>query len=154
MSVPETSGASVYSRSDPTCCASMYAAVPGRVLLSTIFLLSGFGKVTTFGGTVAYAASAGVPAPKLMIAIAAAAELIGGLSLLLGAFARIGAGGLFLFLIPTTIVFHNFWAAPDAQAHLQQFVHFLKNLAIMGGLLMVVAAGPGPLSVDAARRRR
>jgi putative oxidoreductase len=93
------------------------------------------------------------PAPKATLALAIFAELAGGLSLLLGFLTRIGAVGLFIFLIPTTLLFHNFWAAPEAQ-HQEQMVNFLKNLAVMGGLLMVVAYGAGPLSIDSAMRKR
>jgi len=126
-------------------------AVPGRVLMSIIFLLSGFGKIANFSYMAGYMESKGAPAPKVLLAIAAAAELVGGLSLLLGLWSRVGALGLFVFLIPTTLMFHNFWAAPAADQMNQQ-IHFLKNVAIMGGLLMIAAYGPGSFSIDSARR--
>ena len=72
----------------------------------------------------------------------------GGLALLLGFHTRAAALLLFLYLIPTTLVFHNFWAYPPEQQQLQMIM-FLKNLAIMGGLGMLVSFGPGPLSLDA-----
>jgi putative oxidoreductase len=115
-------------------------------------LLSGFGKVANFSYMAGVMESKGAPAPKVLLAIAACAELIGGLSLLLGLWSRVGALGLFVFLIPTTLMFHNFWAVAGME-HMNQQAHFLKNLAIMGGLLMVGAYGPGPLSIDHARRR-
>jgi putative oxidoreductase len=128
--------------------APAYAATAGRVLMSVIFLLSGFGKLMHLSGM-----AAAVHLPPAVLALAAAVELGGGLSLLLGLWPRIGALGLFLFLIPTTLMFHNFWAAaPDHQQ--DQMVHFLKNLAVMGGLLMIVAFGPGPLSITPVRRVR
>jgi len=133
-------------------CPSAYFAIPGRVLMSSIFLLSGFMKVVGFSGMAGYMASKGMPAPKLMLALAAAAEIVGGLALFLGFLTRLGAFGLFVYLIPTTLIFHNFWAISDSMAHQDQLAHFLKNIAIMGGLLMVAGFGAGPLSVDAARR--
>ena len=151
MSVAPTNTALDYGRGRPDT-AWPFLAVPGRVLMSVIFLLSGFGKLTHFSMYAGFMASK-MPAPKVMLALAAFAELAGGLSLLLGLWSRIGALGLFVFLIPTTLTFHNFWAADSAQ-YQEQFIHFLKNVAIMGGLLMVAAHGAGPLSIDAAGRRR
>jgi putative oxidoreductase len=130
-----------------------YLLAPGRALMSIVFLMSGFGKIVGFSTMVGYASAKGLPAPKVMIALAAAAELAGGLSLLLGFLTRAGAFGLFLFLIPTTLVFHNFWVETDPMMHQMQMVNFLKNLAIMGGLLAIAAQGAGPLSIDAMRRR-
>lgn len=131
-----------------------WAAVPARLLMSVIFLFSGFGKVVAFSTMVGYLSSKGMPAPKAMVALAAFAELAGGLSLLLGLWTRIGALGLIVFMIPTSLIFHNFWAVPDPMQHQDQMAHFLKNVAIIGGLLMVVAHGAGPLSIDCAMRSK
>jgi putative oxidoreductase len=125
-----------------------YAAVLGRVLMSVIFLLSGAMKIMHLSGMAAM-----LHMSPAVLGLAGAAELAGGLSLLLGLWSRVGALGLFIFLIPTTLMFHNFWAAaPDHQQ--EQMAHFLKNLAIMGGLLMIAAYGPGPLSITPVRRTR
>ena len=123
------------------------AALVGRILLAVLFIKSGFGKIGGFEGTAAYIASKGLPLPQLGAAIAIAVELVGGLLLLVGFKARWAALAMFVFLIPTTFVFHAFWAGPPDQMAGQQ-IHFLKNLAIMGGMLMVWAFGPGRLSVD------
>lgn len=122
----------------------------GRILLATIFILAGFGKITGWEGTAGYMASRGMPAIPFFLTLAIIFELLGGLSLLLGFKTKIGALALFLFLVPTTLVFHNFWTYPEAQQQIQMIM-FLKNLAIMGGLLMLAAAGPGPLSLDGRR---
>jgi putative oxidoreductase len=74
-------------------------------------------------------------------------ELGGGLSVLSGFKARWGALALIVFLIPATLIFHGFWTYEGAEVRMQQ-IHFLKNLAILGGLLAVVGNGAGPLSVD------
>lgn len=141
---PPTSTPSIARGAEPP---GSYAVVLGRVLMSIIFLLSGSMKVMHLSSM-----ASAVHLSPAVLGIAAAAELAGGLSLLLGLWSRLGALGLFIFLIPTTLMFHNFWAAPPADQQMQM-VNFLKNLAIMGGLLMIVAHGPGPLSITPVRRR-
>jgi len=92
-------------------------------------------------------ADKGMPAVPVFLVGAILCEIGGGLSLLLGCKARLGALLLFLFLIPTTLVFHNFWDYQGAEQKMQM-INFMKNLAIMGGLALVVGFGPGPISVD------
>jgi len=127
-----------------------FGPVVGRILIALIFLLSGFGKLTGFAGTAGYMASK-MPMSgtliDLLLVITIIVELGGGIALVLGFKARLAALMLFLWLIPVTLIFHDFWAAPADQAMVQQIM-FLKNLAIMGGMLMILANGPGPLSVD------
>lgn len=127
-----------------------YGPLGGRILLAAIFLVSGFGKVTGFEGTVGYIASKGLPLPQVAAAAAACVELGGGTLLVLGWQTRWAATVLFLFLIPTTLIFHNFWGADAAQVQ-NQTIHFMKNLCIMGGMLYVMAFGAGPLSVDSRK---
>lgn len=126
--------------------AARFAPLAGRGLLSAIFLLSALGKVGDWNGTAGYMASKGMPFVPLFLAGAIAVELLGGLSVLLGYKARIGALALFAFLIPTTLIFHNFWAFDGMQRHLEM-IGFLKNVSIMGGLLTVAAQGSGALSI-------
>lgn len=123
------------------------AALVARILLSVMFIYSGFGKIGGFDGLVGYIASKGMPLPQLMAIGAILVELGGGLLLLVGFKARWAALAFFLFLIPTTVIFHNFWSAPPEQVMAQQ-TNFLKNVTIMGGMLMVWAFGPGRLSLD------
>lgn len=124
-----------------------YAALFGRALLALIFIVSGWGKITGFAGTAGYIASKGLPLPEVMAAGAIAVELLGGLALLAGFKARWAALALFLFLIPTTLIFHNPVGLTGQEAQ-GQMIHLMKNLAIMGGMLMVFAFGPGRYSVD------
>ncbi len=124
---------------------SKWAQLLGRVALGAIFVISALGKLAGWSGTVAYASSKGVP--QLLLAIATALELLGGISLMLGFKARWGALALIIFLVPVTIVFHNPWASPPDQQQLQ-LVHFLKNLSICGGLLIVFGRGAGAFSID------
>lgn len=129
------------------------APIPGRLLLSFIFLMSGYGKIVGWSGTAGYMAKAGMPAVPLFLVLAIVFELGGSLMLLLGFRARFGALMLILFLIPTTLIFHHFWSFPPAEKQMQT-INFMKNLAIMGGLLMVIAHGSGPMSLDRLLGRR
>lgn len=128
-----------------------YGPLAGRILIAAIFIVSGYGKIDGFEKTVAQLAGKGMPLPELAAAGAIAVELIGGILVVIGWHARWAAAALFLFMIPTTLLFHNFWAFEPAQQAAQR-IHFMKNLAIMGGILYVLAFGAGPLSVDQRRR--
>jgi putative oxidoreductase len=116
-----------------------------RLGLGAIFFVSGLGKLTSWAGTAAYAGAKGVP--ELLLAGAVALEIAGGLSLLAGAKTRWGVAALLVFLVPATLLFHGFWAYAGGEAHLQS-IQFLKNVSIGGGLLALLGAGPGALSVD------
>ena len=125
------------------------AALAGRILLAVIFLLSGFGKIGGFEGTVGYIASKGLPMAQLVAIGTIVVELGGGILLAVGYKARWAALALAIFALLAAIIFHYFWAAEAAQKMNQQ-INFLKNLAITGGMLMVFAFGPGRYSVDKA----
>jgi putative oxidoreductase len=131
---------------DRNTCQSL-TALSGRILLSAIFLFSGFGKIADWSGTADTMARHGMPLVPLFLAGAIAFEILGGLSLLLGFYGRIGAVALIVYLIPTTLIFHNFWAVDAAQQQ-NQMIHFMKNVAIMGGLFMVAALGTDGFSLD------
>jgi len=122
----------------------------GRILLGLIFVLSGFAKIAGFDGTAGYIASKGLPLPQLLAALTIVVELGGGLALMAGLYTRQAVVALAGFSLLTAIVFHNFWAAPQAEQLMQQ-INFMKNLAIAGGMLVVAAFGPGRLSLDARR---
>ena len=124
-----------------------YGPLGGRILLALIFLMSGYGKVTGFEGTVGYIASKGLPLPQVAAAAAAIVELVSSILLIVGWQTRWAAAGLLLFTIPATLIFHNFWAVDAAQVQ-NQTIHFMKNLSMMGGMLYVMAFGAGPLSLD------
>ena len=124
----------------------------GRVLVALMFVPAGISKIGGFAGTAGYIASQGVPLPEVCAALAVAAELGLGLLLLVGFQARWAALGLAIFTAVITPIFHNFWAAPEAQVMLQQQA-FFKNYAIVGGLLVLAAFGPGGFSLDGRRER-
>jgi len=127
-----------------------YGPPAGRILLALIFVISGYTKLVGFDGTVGYIASKGLPLPQLAAAAAIAIELIGGILLVIGWQTRWAATAIFLFLIPTTLIFHPFWAV--AAGKQMEMIQFMKNLCIMGGMLYVMAFGAGPLSVDNRKR--
>ena len=104
-----------------------------------------------FAGTVGYIGSKGMPVPELCAAIAIGAELGLGLLLLVGWQARWAALVLAIFTFVITFVFHDFWAMEAAQKMLNQ-QSFFKNIAVAGGLLFIVAFGPGGFSLDGKRR--
>jgi putative oxidoreductase len=116
----------------------------GRFLLSVIFLVSGFGKVTHWSQTAAGMAGAHLPAVQLLLVLSVMVEIVGGLLLLFGIGVRYVAVVMMLWLIPVTLVFHNFWAFRGSTMFEAQVVNFLKNLAIMGGLLVVAAQAQVP----------
>ena len=119
----------------------------GRILISVIFLISGFFKVGGYAQMVGYATAVHLPAPGVAIAAAAAVELACGLAILAGFKTRFAAWLLFLYLIPVTYFFHNFWAVQGQEQQIQM-VNFLKNVAIMGGLLVLSVNGAGAYSAD------
>jgi putative oxidoreductase len=122
----------------------------GRILISPIFILAGISKLMNFSTITGYAADAHVPLPAVALACAAAIQLLGGLAILVGFRAKFASWIVFLFLIPSTLVLHNFWAmaGPERTANIRQFE---TNLAIMGGLLILATFGAGAYSVDSAR---
>jgi putative oxidoreductase len=119
-----------------------WALLVGRVLLAYMFVVSGWGKINNFAGASKYMASKGMPMIEPLLVGAIIIELVGGLMLAIGWKARWAAWAIFLFLIPTTLIFHTAWADGE------QMIQFQKNLAIMGGMLYVAFMGPGKLSLD------
>ncbi len=119
----------------------------GRFFLTAIFIMSGMGKIFDFGGTVAYMESAGMSMAQPLLVGAIVLELVGGLSILLGFKARLGALALIVFLIPASLIFHAFWGVPEAEAKMQMIM-FMKNLSIMGALIFLAVNGSGALSLD------
>ncbi|MCU7370713.1 DoxX family protein [Paucibacter sp. O1-1] len=117
----------------------------GRLLVATIFLVSAFGKLAAPAGTIGYIASVGLPAPTLAFVAALVAELGGGVLLVLGYRTRLVAAALALFSVASALLFHN------ALGDQNQLFHFLKNIAMAGGLLQFVAFGAGSFSVDQRR---
>ena len=136
----------------PSSSTRNLLSLVGRALIALVFIPAGYSKIGGFAGTAGYIASQGLPLPEVAAALAIAVELGLGLMLLVGLKARWAALGIAIFVAVITPIFHNFWASPAAQQMMQQQA-FFKNLAIVGGLLLVVAFGPGGWSVDGDRER-
>jgi uncharacterized membrane protein YphA (DoxX/SURF4 family) len=128
------------------------ATLLGRVLLALIFVASGLVKAFDAARAAESMTTKGLPMASVLLWVAIACELVGALSLVLGFRARAGAALLLIFLVPTTLIYHNFWSLAGGERILQM-LQFLKNAGIMGGLLLVCAYGAGPMSLDARSRR-
>jgi putative oxidoreductase len=119
----------------------------GRVLLSAVFVIAGVRKALAFAATAGYFAKLGFPAPEVMAVLAMIIEIGGSVLLIVGWKSRYAAWLLAAFVLIATFMAHRFWSV-DAAQYANQMNHFLKNLAIIGGLLFVAACGPGSLSVE------
>jgi putative oxidoreductase len=126
---------------------SNLAATAGRIALALIFILSGLGKLAALGATKTYIQSTGLPLPEVALSGAIAIELLGGLALAVGLRTRLAALVLAGFSILTAMVFHTQFADQN------QMIHFLKNVAIAGGLLQVAALGATAFSLDRVMTR-
>jgi len=125
----------------------------GRILISPLFILAGVSKIMNFSVIADYATDSHLPLPKVALVCAAAIQILGGLGILLGFHTKFAAWVVFLFLIPTTLVLHNFWAMAGPLRSVNM-THFETNLAIMGGLLILATFGAGAYSADSARAPR
>jgi putative oxidoreductase len=122
--------------------APTYLPAVGRLLIALIFVMSGLSKIAAPANTIAFIQSAGAPFAPAALAVAVVVELIGGLALLAGFQTRLAAAVLAIFTLATAVLFHNNMADQN------QMIHFLKNVAITGGLLQVIAFGGGAFSLD------
>jgi putative oxidoreductase len=118
----------------------------GRILFSLIFLNTVLAHFSSAG--IGYAASAGVPLPSLLVPLSGIIAILGGLSIALGYKAKAGAWLIVIFLIPVTLMMHNFWAIQDAAAAQTEMINFTKNLSLLGGAFLITYFGSGPLSLD------
>ena len=118
-----------------------------RILLAAVFVVFGIRKAMAVAGTTKYFAALGLPMPDVLVWLVILVEIGGGLLLILGWKTRLVAWIVAAFVVCATFAAHRFWEFDGAQ-YVPQLTSFMKNLAIVGGLLMVAACGPGRLSVD------
>ena len=123
-----------------------YTLLIGRILAAFIFLMAGINKIGNPSGTQAYMATFGMPLTGLFLAGAIAIEILGSLSLIAGYYTKLGAWALIIFMIPTTLIFHTNFSDQN------QFIHFMKNVSMTGGLLYIATYGAGAWSMDARRK--
>ncbi len=119
----------------------------GRVLIAAIFIMSGLHKITAFADTAEQIAEAGVPLASYVTYVVILLELVGGVSVAVGFKSTYGAVLLILFLVPVTLLMHDFWTYEGKQM-MEEMGHFMKNLAILGGLLVLTVTDPGSFSID------
>ena len=119
----------------------------GRILLASLFLFAGYGKLMATAGTAGYFGKLGLPMPEVLVWVVIAVEVLGGLLILIGWQTRWVAWGMAIFTVATAVIGHKFWGLEGAQMN-NQLTQFLKNLCIAGGFLLLAAYGPGRLSVD------
>ena len=129
-----------------------YAVLIGRIFYSLIFVMASMGHFSQ--QTIAYAAAQGVPLASIAVPLSGVLAVVGGLSVALGYKARYGAWLLVLFLVPVTVMMHNFWAVGDPMMAKMQQAMFMKNIAILGSSFLIAYFGSGPLSLDAWLKAR
>ena len=122
----------------------------GRIAIAALFLPAGLNKLLGVEGTTGYFTSLGLPAVALLVWIVIAIEVLGGIALIVGYKTRFVATGLAIFTILASIVGHAFWAAPQDAVFIAQLL-FFKNIAVMGGLLVLASTGSGKWSIDGFR---
>lgn len=119
----------------------------GRILLALVFLVAGIRKLLAVAGTVGYFTKLGMPMPEVMVWVSILIEIGGAVLLIVGWQARRAAWLMILFVAIATLMAHRFWEF-DAAQYANQMNHFLKNVAIIGGMLYIAVFGPGAVSVD------
>jgi putative oxidoreductase len=124
-----------------------YAVLAGRQLFSIIFILASARHFNP--QTIASATRHSVPLPNILVPLSGVIAFVGGLSVLLGYRTRFGAWLLVIFLVPVTLMMHNFWAVWDPATSQIEKAMFMKNVTMLGGALLISYFGAGPLSVDA-----
>ena len=134
-------------------------ALLGRIMLVTIFLMAAVGqKIPNFSDVAGYMDAQGVPAPTIMLIGAITFLIVGSLSIAVGFKARIGAGFLLVFLLLATYYFHDFWTIVDdpeyPMARQDETIQFMKNLSMMGAMLIIIGNGAGTMSLDSRLRSR
>jgi putative oxidoreductase len=146
-----TNSVAISSGSEATSFSQGAVVILGRFFFVLIFLMSGplhFSKQE-----VAYAAVQGVPLASLLVPFSGVLAFAGGLSILLGYRAKLGAWLIVLFLVPVTVMMHNFWAVHDPMMAQVHMAFFMKNVSMLGGALLISQFGAGPFSLDARRSR-
>lgn len=121
----------------------------GRIIFGAFFVMSGFNHFTNVKMMSGYAGSKGVPAPSLAVMGTGVMLIVGGLSVILGLLPVVGLLILILFLVPTSLLMHNFWTVEDPMMRMGEQVNFLKNIALTGAALaLMYGAATWPLAIS------
>lgn len=126
-----------------------WATLAGRIMIAAIFLLSAIGnKIPQFDSVAGAMAAEGVPLPRFMLLGAIIFLIAGSLSIIVGYQTRVGAGMLLAFLVLATFFFHDFWTFENPAERQQQMIGFMKNLSLMGTMILLICQGPGTMSIN------
>lgn len=125
----------------------------GRLLIVALFLPAGLRKLAGFEGTLGYFASLGIPAPVFALVVTIAIEVLGSIALIVGFQTRVVAVIMAIFTLVAAAIGHAFWAAPADAVFIAQLL-FFKNIAVMGGLLVLASAGAGRFSIDGRKEAK
>jgi len=126
----------------------------GRLALAWYFLSEAISYASNWDATVSLMALKHIPAPPALLALALLVMFLGGISLALGYHARYGAIILFGFVVTATVLMHDFWTISKAADQAADYEGFAANVAIAGGLLVIVGVGPGGLAIDNTGKKR
>lgn len=127
---------------------SSFLMLLGRILFALVFINLGYEKLMGLGAAASLMAGKGMPFAGFMVVLVALLELLGGLLVFLGWYARAGAFFIFLAVLPTVYFLHTFWTFVNPSDMSEHFIHFMKNISILGGALYIMAAGAGHYSID------
>ncbi len=130
-----------------------FVSLFARLMIAAIFLASAAAnKIPNFTEVAKMMGEAGIQQPTIMLVGAIAFLILGSVSLIVGYYARFGALLLLVFLIAASYYFHAFWKLPAGPAQMEQQINFMKNVALMGTMVFIMANGAGAWSMDACRR--
>ena len=146
-----TNSVAISGSTDTTSISQGAVVVLGRFFFALIFLVAAPNHFTR--PTIAFSASQGVPLASIAVPLSGVLAIAGGLSILLGYRAKLGAWLIVLFLIPVTFMLHKFWTVQDPMMAQIQMILFMKNVSMLGGALLISQFGAGPFSLDARRSR-
>jgi len=146
-----TNSVAISGSTDTTSISQGAVVVLGRFFFALIFLIAAPNHFTR--PTIAFSASQGVPLASIAVPLSGVLVIAGGLSILLGYRAKLGAWLIVLFLIPVTFMLHKFWTVQDPMMAQIQMILFMKNVSMLGGALLISQFGAGPFSLDARRSR-
>ena len=128
-----------------------YGALVGRIMLASVFIISGLVRIDQWAPSVAYLSDKGFPIVPVLLGITLVAQFVAAACVITGFRARAGAIVLALLTIPATFIFHSYWTYPAGIEQQMQGLFFLKNMAILGGLIVVACLGPGPIVLELRR---
>ena len=146
-----TDSISISTNAEATSFWQGPVVVLGRFLFALIFLMAGANHFNK--QTIGYAASQGVPLAAIVVPLSGVVAIAGGLLILLGYRAKLGAWLIVLFLVPVSLMMHKFWTVTDPMMAQIQMILFMKNVSMLGGALLITQFGAGPFSLDARRSR-